>query len=188
MSRYPAVIDDPDDGVVITPIGAIFERRLSYEEWALVGRAVAWAVGDWLNKGERDYGEAYTQAVDLTGYTPEYLANLKYVAGRVDISRRREHLSLSHHQSVAKLAPDEQEEWLAHAEAEQMTRDELRRALAPPREPASEPEPEPESPQPDISAILNILRQLLKAHRSGDTVSERLAWRAVEALLGEEQV
>ena len=38
------------------------------------------------------------------------LANDKYVCSKVEISRRREHLSFDHHQEVADLPPNKQKE------------------------------------------------------------------------------
>jgi len=46
-----------------------------------------------------------------------------------DVSRRRKDLSFSHHESVAALAPDEQEQWLDEAERHGLTVNQLRSEL-----------------------------------------------------------
>jgi hypothetical protein len=73
-----------------------------------IGRACQWWIGDWLNYGERAYGEKYAQGMAATGYELQTLTNMAWVAARVEISRRREILSWSHHAEVAALESDEQ--------------------------------------------------------------------------------
>jgi hypothetical protein len=94
----------------------------SITEWLQVGKALKeahgatqWWIGDWLNYGERAYGEAYTQAINELGLSYGHLANLKYCANRIGISLRNENLSWNHHKIVAPLEPDEQEYWLQKA-------------------------------------------------------------------------
>lgn len=38
--------------------------------------AVQWWVGDWLNFGERKYGEKYAQGMDATGYAYQTVATV----------------------------------------------------------------------------------------------------------------
>lgn len=73
---------------------------LSYEEWeevmrtlGVMDKAVQWWIGDALNYGESAYGETYSQAMEETRIEYGTLANYKYVASRVEFSRRRENLS-----------------------------------------------------------------------------------------------
>ena len=98
------------------------EDDVPYELWEAYGGAirrvegaVQWIIGDWLNYGERKYGEMYAQAVDETDYKKETLMNAKWVAGKIETSLRREVLTWSHHKEVAKLEPEEQEYWLNEA-------------------------------------------------------------------------
>ncbi len=108
----------------------------TFNEWLQCGqllltanRAIQFWVGDWLNYGEQRWGEMYTQAIDMTGYDYQTLANEKYIASRIDFYRRRENLSFSHHAEVAALPPEEQDYWLDKAESEGLTRSELRRLI-----------------------------------------------------------
>ena len=98
---------------------------------ALVGRAVGWWIGDWLRYGNERFGERYARAARITGYDPQTLMNMVYVASRFDLSRRREELSFSHHAELAALDPDAQDYWLSRARAERLSvrclREELRR-------------------------------------------------------------
>jgi hypothetical protein len=114
---------------------------LRFEEWEQVGvtlgrigRARRWWIGDWVNHGERAYGEKYTLAIDATGYEYQTVANCAYVAKAIEPSRRREGLSWSHHAEVAALEPSEQEAWLDRAQAEGLTRNGLRKAIRAPSE------------------------------------------------------
>lgn len=79
------------------------------------GKSLQWWMGDALRFGERKYGEKYSQALDLD-YELGALKNMVYVCGRLEKSRRRDFLSFSHHQEVAKLLPEEQDYWLDQAE------------------------------------------------------------------------
>ncbi len=119
---------------------------LSFEEWQETGGvlnhiegAIHWWIGDWCNYGERAYGETYAQAIEQTGYAYQTVAHDAWVAGKVEVCRRRQSLSFAHHQEVAKLEPTEQAEWLDKAEENSWTRRELRRALAPDSSPPALP-------------------------------------------------
>jgi len=106
---------------------------LSVQEWTTVGTALArvdrayrWWVGDWLNYGDGEYGEMYTEALATTGLEYSSLSNCRLVASAIGVSRRRETLSWSHHLEVVSLDLDEQDEWLERAEANKWTVKELR--------------------------------------------------------------
>jgi len=100
-------------------LGLVVAGSPSITEWLQVGKAlkkaqgaVQWWIGDWLNYGERAYGEMYAQALEETDYTYTYLRNLKYVAGQIALSHRCDSLSWRHHLLVAPLPSDEQRYWL----------------------------------------------------------------------------
>jgi DNA modification methylase len=102
--------------------GLVVNGSPSITEWLQAGKAlkkaqgaVQWWIGDWLNYGERAYGEKYTQALEEMDYVYGSLANLKYVANRIEISSRDENLSWKHHNAVAPLPLDEQCQWLQRA-------------------------------------------------------------------------
>ena len=108
----------------------------TFEQWTKCGEflksangAVHFWIGDWLNYGEKKYGETYAQAIDQTSYEYGTLLNDKYVASRVEISRRRDNLSFSHHQEVAALSPEEQTELLDLAEEKSLPRAEFRKTV-----------------------------------------------------------
>lgn len=105
----------------------------TFEQWDKFGGflshaegAVHWWIGDWLNYGERRWGEDHAQAVDQTGFSDDTIYHDKWVAEHVEVCRRRQTLSWSHHAQVAKLEPAEQDYWLDLAETNAWTRSELR--------------------------------------------------------------
>lgn len=120
------------DGVTwIAPAG------MGYEEWAQIGRtfqtigdAINFWVGDWLNYGEARYGERYVQAIEATGWKLERLQQAKWVCGRVKPCTRVQGLSFTHHRLVAKLADEEQEQWLMKAATKGWRSGELKAALS----------------------------------------------------------
>jgi hypothetical protein len=90
-------------------------------------------LADALNFGEEKFGEDYAQAIDETRkwmqVSAKTIHNAMWVMRHVDSSRRRELLSLSHHEAVASLEPVEQDELLSLAEDQNLTTAELRRLV-----------------------------------------------------------
>lgn len=120
----------------VTPTSLVLADGLPFEEWESAGkllgeisRATQWWIGDWLNYGEGAYGDKYTQAMDATGLEYGTLANISWVSKHVEVSRRRENLSFSHHQEVAQFDPGEQRTWLKQAEAAGWSVGELRKEI-----------------------------------------------------------
>ncbi|MDA2921099.1 hypothetical protein MYX76_16680 [Desulfobacterota bacterium AH_259_B03_O07] len=68
-------------------------------------------LGDWLNYGERKYGEKYSQALEQTDYEYDTLRKFGYVSDRVEIGNRFPELDWTHHMVVAPLEPKEQIKW-----------------------------------------------------------------------------
>jgi hypothetical protein len=123
--------------VELEPVGWSARGELGYEEWlrqgsrlGVTGRNAAWWIGDWLRYGTARYGTKYTVAARVTGYDPQTLMNMVYVATRFEISRRRENLSWSHHGELAALEVAEQERWLDRATGERLSVRDLRDELA----------------------------------------------------------
>ena len=110
--------------------------NLSFEDWAAIGdsiarmeRGVQWWIGDWWRYGEHRYGERAAQALSSSRWSFQTFMQAGWVAGAIETSRRREVLSFSHHVEVASLPPEQQDEWLAKAETENLTCNELRTAI-----------------------------------------------------------
>ncbi len=101
---------------------------LSFEDWQQVGqklqainRHLQWWWGDWLNFGQKAYGDKYTVAVEKFGLNLKTAQQYAWVAREFPSSRRLE-LSWSHHQAVAGLTDDtERDEILRRAIAEKWT-------------------------------------------------------------------
>lgn len=108
-----------DPKFAITPTGIQFHQDLSYAEWdelgqklAPIGKSIGFILGDWINYGQKNYGEKYEEALARTGIAYQTLRNYTYVASRVSLSCRQDNLGFEHHAVVAKLKPEEQEHWL----------------------------------------------------------------------------
>lgn len=132
----PATVEVLDGTGMYRPLGLALKKGLPYEEWEQIGvtledirEGVNWWVGDWLNYGDAEYGEKYTQAVQHTGKAVQTLMNMAFVAKAIPISRRRETLSFSIHAEVAGLTARQQNAVLDEAEKENWTRDEVRRRV-----------------------------------------------------------
>lgn len=133
------------DRIMVTPTGLVIPRAVTFEDWQETGRRLtalsasfAWCVGDWLVFGRSRYPNRYKHAVEAMGLDYQTLRNYAWVAGCVDVSRRRDGLSFQHHAEVAALTPQEQDEWLSRAAERKWTRNALRRAMrgAPAGQPA----------------------------------------------------
>jgi hypothetical protein len=119
-----------------SPVAWTPGQELDVNEWAsagrrigVVGRCVQWLLGDWIVYGNEKFGERYARASKITGYDPQTLMNMVYVASRFPTSRRRENLSWSHHEALAALEPDEQEDWLDQAAVHRWSVSDLRTML-----------------------------------------------------------
>jgi hypothetical protein len=123
-------------GAVPSRIGMRFDARLPFEEWERLGKQLSmhanaslWWLGDWVAFGKEKYGRRYKRAILITGLDYQTLRNYAVVARHFELSRRRDKLSFQHHAEVCALSPEEQDVWLARAEAGGWTRNMLRRRL-----------------------------------------------------------
>jgi hypothetical protein len=60
-----------------------------------------WRIGDWLNYGERKYGDIVAASHALKRWDEKTLWHFKWLSSVYEPSRRREGLSWSHHQEAA---------------------------------------------------------------------------------------
>ena len=118
------------------PIGWSPGRELDARDWAsagrrlgAVGRCIQWLIGDWIAYGNERFGERYARASKITGYDTQTLMNMVYVASRFQISRRRENLSWSHHETLAALEFEQQDRWLDDAAVQRWSVSDLRMML-----------------------------------------------------------
>jgi len=109
-------------------------ENTTLEEWQELGlnlfkvaRDLPWMVGDWLNFGERKYGDKYTQGLEAGMYDLITLRKCSWVCRNVPPERRRPSavLSFKHHEVVTPLDAEQQEEMLRLAEEERLTVREL---------------------------------------------------------------
>lgn len=124
------------DGVRFGNRSLEIDGNIAFEDWQHLGETlrvfeggVLWWIGDWLNYGERRYGEKHAQAIEATGLDYSSLSNAKWVSGRFEFSRRRENLSWSHHAEAAALEPSDAEALLDTAESEGWSKRELRKQV-----------------------------------------------------------
>jgi hypothetical protein len=131
------------DGAVPSRVGLRLEDGLEFDAWCEIGKKIAgfanasaWWIADWLHFGQWEYGSKYLEAVAATGFDEGTLRNMASVAGRVEMSRRRDKLSFGHHVVVAALDPEAQDAWLIRAEAEGLSvmalREQIRGTRTPP--------------------------------------------------------
>lgn len=121
-----------------TTIGLELPDDLEIKEWREIGEglmrvetAYQFLIGDWLNFGERKYGEKYTVAVDEMGLNYGTLRNWASVCGRIELSRRNDKLKFSHHEAIAKEvdSPKDQNKWIAKAAEHSWSVEDLREAI-----------------------------------------------------------
>lgn len=89
-------------GMEFTKTSLMIDPTTSYESWENIGEqlnqiegAIQWWIGDWLNFGERKYGEMYAQAVDET--QAKTWRQYKWVATAIELSSRLDNLSCLPH-------------------------------------------------------------------------------------------
>jgi hypothetical protein len=99
------------------------------EQISIISDASAWWIGDWLAFGRDKYPDRYKQSIRETALDYQTLRNYAWVAGRFEVSRRRDKLSFQHHTEVAALPEDQQDLWLDRAERSGWSRNKLRSHL-----------------------------------------------------------
>jgi hypothetical protein len=184
-----------------------FDPDVSYDRWESVGvlfgvlyAGSKFALGDWINWGERVFGqeaaqavestpsERYSQAQRVTGLAPGTLANIASVCGRVAFDRRRPGVSFETHAEVAALDPDQQVFWLDKVVENGWSRDDLRRELRPRAVP---PETEPGgdgrvSPAEQLQDAARLVFHQGQRTSDGQYLVPGEAWGRLAAALGEE--
>ena len=136
-------------------------KDIDVHKWVRAGqrlgamtRCSQWWLGDWVRYGTVRWGEKYKEASRITGYDIQSLRNIAYVAGRVEVSRRRDNLTWSHHAEVSSLGPEEQDRWLDLAEAEKMSVSDLRIELRSARRAQRRSTESSELPKADVKTII----------------------------------
>ena len=161
-----------------TEIDLTLPEGMSVEEWQKTGetlsgidRACKWWIGDWLQYGEREYGERYDAAAAVTGYSKQTLMDAVWVARKVPKSLRVKRLSFGHHKAVAKLEPAEQKHHLADAARNRWSVAELRERIKESTE-GDSPSQSPRRPSRSPANWANARRRLL----TGEMLSLKVAF------------
>lgn len=128
-------INDPK--FTITPTGIEFHQDLDFNEWddlgrklSPIGKSIGFIIGDWINYGEKRWGEKYGEALARTGLAYQTLLNYAHVARKVQFSCRQEKLGFEHHAVVAKLkSPEDQQYWLDMAVKHKLGKRRLQKSI-----------------------------------------------------------
>jgi hypothetical protein len=106
---------------------------IDVRDWVRAGKRLGamtrcsqWWLGDWVRYGAGRWGEKYKEAARISGYDVKTLRNIAYVAEQLEVSRRRDDLTWSHHAEVCGLEPEEQDRWLEVAATQRMSVADLR--------------------------------------------------------------
>lgn len=172
----------------VTATSLDLDPSLSYDRWESLGamfgslhRSACWLIGDWLNFGERVYGETYAQGAEATGLSPDTLMHYSWVARQIPPERRNPFVPFSSHRIVAALEPAEQELWLKRVEDEGWTRRELLANLDPGSRNGGEAKKRRSKVDDDLEQHLDDIKKLLPRWESRfvDSCSGREARRRV---------
>lgn len=130
----------------LTPTALHLPAKLSLDEYEAIGRmlgqvdsATKWWIGDFLLTGETYFGEHAYQAMESLGISEDTRMRYVNVAQRVPPERRRPELSWSHHKNITSLEPEEQNEWLERAVADDWSAHDLFEELKAQRHSSSPP-------------------------------------------------
>ena len=147
----------------------VIREGMTFPEWRAqaprlgrVYRAMGFVVADWILFGEAHYGEPCWQGVADTGLEPHTIKNLLAVARAFPPSRRRDALSVSHHEAVAALPTAEQDRLLDLAETSSLSVTGLRLVIR-----GDRPRPEIVAPDDDgqiiphleVGSLVNLAQQ-----------------------------
>jgi hypothetical protein len=158
--------------------------NMTFQQWAEIGRkfqqvdtSINWWLGDWLNEGEKRYGETFAQAIEVTGHKLDQLQQCKYVSASVKKTNRLVFLSWTHHLHVVSLPDEEQRSLLATALENEWSSRELNEVVKSYRDtpPRIKQEKEPPTPAPDLTYRASDTRDLATIAAAMDTV-QRARW------------
>jgi len=103
-------------------MGLEFDKSISHKELLEVGKtlkrmegAVQFWIGDWINANWDTYEHGKYDEAEKLGYEKESIRHYKWVAESVKSGIRIPLLSFGHHEIVAPLTPELQQEWLSQA-------------------------------------------------------------------------
>lgn len=112
--------------------GLHLPNDLPFEEWEALGgvlvtmeKSVQWMLGDWLNYGERRFGDKAFQAI-ATGYATGTLRAAAWVAHRFPRGERDPAITWSHYRELASLPEEQANDLLVEVKAEGLSQKELR--------------------------------------------------------------
>lgn len=140
MNKVLTKFELPEKYCEVTANSLTFKGEVPFEVWENIGSGLKkiggsiqlW-LGDWLNYGEKVYGEKYSQALEGTHYAYTTLREYASIAQRTENLRKNvdSHLQLpiTHLNLIADLEPKQQEKWAKKAAENQMTVKELREAI-----------------------------------------------------------
>jgi hypothetical protein len=150
-------------GIKLTSTGASITGEPTIEEFCaglqncyLMANATMWAIGDLLlyGEGRGDYGESYTQAVELTQKSYWTLSQAVWVSRAYPQSDREfaGSLSWSHHRVAARIKDhDERRTYMQRCVDESLSRDELNGILPKRITKSSTPETTTEGKTSDVT-------------------------------------
>src|SRR5215203_5133370 len=116
------------------------ERDVTFESWERgLGRllhgeklrreqldTLRWALGDWINYGEKRYGEKYAQAIEGMHYEPGTLANIAWITRNIPRDQRKADVPFFSHAPVASVDdPVARQSVLDTAARDKLTRHEI---------------------------------------------------------------
>ena len=136
MNKKDELVVMPGDNFKFTPTGLTIKENTTIDDWIKCGKflrraegAVQFWLGDWINFGEKKYGEMYSQALEESDYGYGTLRNFAWIANKVELSSRNDNLSFKHHQLIAGFDQKDQSRWLKRASDEEWSVADMRKEI-----------------------------------------------------------
>ena len=121
------------DKCKVSKVGLELNENLTFEEWESIGLqlqlmhgSVGFWIGDWLNFGERKWGEKYAQAIEETGLDYGTLRDFKWVSNTLPLSCRQDNLSFTAHHEIASAPENIRQELIERATKNNLSSKEVR--------------------------------------------------------------
>ncbi len=179
----PNAIQRHDDGSMtykrftMTKIGLHIPDDVTPDELMDVGQvihglqsSIQWIVGDLMNGMKRIYGDSYQRVATELGYEVKTVQEWASICRKVSI--RMEGLTFGHHQVVAPLEPEYQEQWLQWAVSSGASISVMRQAIYdwknPPKQLALKLKFSPEVTEGEHYSYMHLtrLRNLIKGQQN----------------------
>ena len=100
--------------------------KVAYQAVTAQQSKIIWTLGDWILRGEREFGERAYQMIDSHDYSLNTIHSARWLASKYAPHERHHEVSIAAYTAAAPLEPVQRSQYLAHVETERPPTDVVR--------------------------------------------------------------